>query len=479
MSGKRGALPVRIARGAWSFIDPQLKAGRIPLTRVMLLMLVVAAGIFVGYTLVKKNVQLPFTEEPYYVEMVMPDARGLLPSKEPSVGVAGVTVGKVVGAKVENGQARIRLRLEPQMKGRIFANASAFVRPTSILQTLIVNITPGNPRSGPLPDGQIIPASRTGGFVAIDDLTGILDPGTQAQVQVVLNQASDALGGRETEIRRILTRLGRLTDGVTPLAQALAERRRLLSSLTVNLEKLTRTTGRRGRQLAAAVDLGSRTLAVTDRRSPELAASVREMAPTLREARGALASTRGLANSLVPALDALNPVVDKLTPTAEKLRVLTPDFDRFLTKGKQVIDTGATPVAQLADGLRGQAQRVRRDQIPALEELGRLAQLLFDYRDGVVQTAVNVSGAVSTARNAGLAGAIKIVDFEAPSSGLGLSTAQARRKVGGSTQLGVMLAKMLEYSCRDGSQEACGMRFSLPGLPKNALLKPVPTGKGG
>lgn len=479
MSGSRSVLPVRIVRGVWSFVDPKLKAGRIPLTRTMLLMLVVAAGIFIGYTLVKKKVQLPFTDEPYYVEMIMPDARGLLPGKEPSVGVAGVTVGKVVGVKVENGQARVRLRLEPEMKGKVFANASAFVRPTSILQTLIVNITPGNPKAGPLPEGRVIPASRTGGFVAIDDLTGILDPGTQAQVQVVLNQAADALGGRETEIRKILTKLGRLTDGVTPLAEALSERRRLLSSLTVNLEKLTKTTGRRGQQLAAAVDLGSRTLEVTDRRSPELAASMREMAPTLREAQGALTSTRGLANSLVPALDALNPVTDKLAPTADKLRALTPAFDRFLTKGKQVIDTGATPVSQLADGLRGQAQRVRRDQIPALEELARLAQLLFDYRDGVVQTAVNISGAVSTARNAGLAGNIKIVDAEAPSSGLGLTAAQARSRVGSSTQLGVKLAKMLEYSCRDGSTEACALRFSIPGLPENALLKPLKTGKGG
>jgi len=479
MSAKRGPLPVRIARGAWSFVDPQLKAGRIPLTRTMFLMLVVAAGIFLGYTLVKKEVQLPFTEEPYYVEMVMPDARGLLPSKEPAVGVAGVKVGKVVEAKVENGQARLRLRLESDMKGKIFRNASAFVRPTSILQTLIVNISPGDPRSGALREDEIIPASRTGGFVAIDDLTGILDPGTQAQVQVVLNQAADALGGREKEIRRIFTKLGKLTDGVTPLAEALAERRRLLSSLTTNLAKLTRTTGDRGTQLAAAVRLGSQTLEVTERRAPELAETTRELAPTLRQAQTTLRSTRGLATSLVPALDALNPVTDELGPTADKLRAITPDFDRFLEDGKKVIDVGATPVAQLAEGLKGQDARVRRDQIPALEELARLSQLLFDYRGGLVQTAVNISGAVSTARNAGLAANVKIVDFETPSIGLGLSEAQARRRVGSSTKLGVMLARMLEYSCRDGSTQACGMRFSLPGLPRTALLKPIPTGTGG
>ena len=157
MSKPRRALPVRVAIGAWQFINPRLKAGRIPYARTMLAMQFVAAIVFVGYTLVKKDVQLPFSEEPYYVEVLLPDAKGLNPAKEPAVGLAGVPVGKVVGAKVENGQARIRMRLNSDMRGKVFANASAFVRPTSILQTLIVSISPGDPRTGPLPDGKVIP----------------------------------------------------------------------------------------------------------------------------------------------------------------------------------------------------------------------------------------------------------------------------------------------------------------------------------
>lgn len=475
MSDKR-PLPARLARGAWSFINPSLKAGRIPYTRTMFAMLVVAASVFVGYTLVKKEIQLPFSEEPYYVEVLMPDGRGLQPSKEPAVGVAGVKVGKVVGATVENGQAKLRLRLESGMRGKVFANASAFVRPTSILQTLIVNITPGDPRSGPLPDGRPIPASRTGVFVQIDDLTGVLDPGTQAQVQVLLREAATALRGREPEIRRIFTRLGRVTDGVTPLARALAERRRLLSSLTANLDTLTRTVGRRNRQLAETVALGSRTLGVTADRSPELAAATRDLAPLLRQARATLDSTRGLATTLVPALDALNPVADKLGPTADALTELAPEISRLVDTGRDVVRVGAEPVRQLAGGLVGQEARVRRDQIPALQELARLSQLLFDYRGGVVQTAVNISGAVSTIRNAGVSAQVKVVDVDASAAGLGLSPAQARARSGDSTRLGRMLARMLEHTCRDGNRQACTLRFTTPGLPAKALLAPV---KGG
>lgn len=470
--------PVRLARGAWSFINPTLKAGRVPYTRTMFVMLVAAACIFIFYSLVKKDVQLPFSKQPYYVTVLMPDARGLNPAKEPAVGVAGVKVGKVIGATVADGQAKLRLRLDPDLRGKIFRNASVFVRPTSILQTLIVNISPGDPRQGPLPAGQVIPASRSGTFVSIDQLTGILDPGTQAQVQVLLHEAAKGLDGREPEIRRIFTKLGRLTDGVTPLARALNERRRLLASLTKNLDTLTTTVGDRGRALARAVDLGSRTLEVTARRAPQVAEATRQMAPTLAQARRALDATGGLAADLVPALDALDPVATKLTPTANRLRDLAPEFSRFVDKGRALIDVGATPVAQLAGGLKGQEARVRRDQIPALKELAHLSQLLYDYRNGVVQTAVNISGAASTARNGGIAAQVKVVDLETSAAGFGLSARRARERVGDSTRLGRMLAKLLEYTCRQSNPTACVLRFTTPGLPAKALLKPVPARQG-
>ncbi len=407
--------PARVARGAWSFVNPHLKAGRVPFTRTVLVLQVIAALVFVLYTLVKKDVRLPFTDKPYYVEVLMPDAKGLQPKKQPAVGVAGVSVGKVVGAKVENGQALIRMRLDSDIKGKIFRDASAFVRPTSVLQTLLVNITPGDPRSGKLPDGTPIPASRTGAFVSIDQLTGILDPGTQAQVQVLLREAAAALKGREPQIRAILDKLGRVTDNVTPLARALAERRRLLSSLTVNMDRLFTTLGERGHQLAAAVDLGSRTLEVTAGREPELTAATRRLAPTLVQARTALGETGRLADTLVPALERLDPVVAKLGPTAEKLGQFAPELGRFVDAGSRLIDVGARPVNLLAGGLKGQAERVRRDQIPALRELAHLAELLHTYRNGLVETANNLSGAFSTARNAGVTGNVGVVDLQAHS----------------------------------------------------------------
>ena len=46
-------------------VDPPLKVGRVPFGRTVLVLQLIAALTFLGYTLAKKDVQLPFSSEPY------------------------------------------------------------------------------------------------------------------------------------------------------------------------------------------------------------------------------------------------------------------------------------------------------------------------------------------------------------------------------------------------------------------------------
>lgn len=464
--------PARLVRGAWRFVDPPLRVGRIPFARTVFVLQVVAALTFLGYTLIKKDVRLPFTADPYMVEVILPDARGLDPQKEPAVGVAGVPVGQVVEVEVEGGQARVTMRLDPEMRGKVFNDATAFVRPTTVLQTLIVNILPGDRASGALEDGGTIPAARTDAFVHIDELTAILDADTQAQVQVLIQEAARAFDGREGELRRILGELGRLTDGATPLAEALADRRRLLSRLTVHLDELFATLGERGGQLGQAIELGNRTLAVTAEREPELAAATHELAPALLETQRALAATGRLAEPLVPALDELIPAAGELGPAASGLRALAPELDRFVGTADRLVSEGRRPVGLLAEGMRGQDRRVRGDQIPALRELIDLVDLLYEYRFGMIQFADTWSGTLSTNRRAGTYAQQAIINTEFHPEDFGLGAAATQSRPGRPTRLGSMLAELLERTCRDGQPSACLMRFNLPGLPAEAVVGP-------
>ena len=291
------------------------------------------------------------------------------------------------------------MRLDPDLKGKIFADASAFVRPTSILQTLHRQHHARATRAAArCRTGRPIPASRTAAFVSIDQLTGILDPGTQAQVQVLLHEAAKALTGREPEIRAILAKVGK------------PHRRRDAAR-----------AGARGAPPAAVVDDGQPRPAVHDarrarhparrrgrprqphargHREPRAGAGRGDARPGADAGGGAHAPSprrRGLAGTLVPALDALDPVADELAPTADKLRALAPEFSGFVDKGRR----GSSRVGRKAGRpARGGSPRARpsasgSDQIPALEELAHLSDLLNRYRNGIVETAENFSGATS------------------------------------------------------------------------------------
>jgi phospholipid/cholesterol/gamma-HCH transport system substrate-binding protein len=473
--GRVATAPARAVRGAWRFANPKLKAGRIPYGRTILALYLVGALVFVGYTLAKKQIHLPFVSpEPYYVQVELPDAAGLDPSKEPAAGVAGASAGRVVGVTYEGGKAIATLRLDPDMEGKIFADATASLRPINVLQVLIVNIDPGDPATGPLPEDQRITTDRTDTFVNIDELTSILDADTQAQVQILISEAARALKGREPELRSILAEVGDLTETAKPVAAALRERRGLLTKLTGDLDTVFTTLGTRGSQLGEVLSSGSRVLEVTTNREAELTEATRELAPTVEQARTALAAGRRLAEPLNFTLDQLLPVADQLQPAADKTLALIPQADAFLDLGKRVVADAARPVTLFERGTRGLADRVQDELIPAVDKFRVTIDALDKYKGGIAQTADLWSGAFSTNGNGGPYSQVYFGNAELTPEGLGLSPAAARARGENPSKLATMLARALEITCRTENEAACSLRFALPELP----TEPVTGGQG-
>ena len=62
--------PLELGRFVWQFLNPSRTAGRVALGRFTILVQVVAVLIFVGYTLHKKSIALPFVSSGKYVVRV-------------------------------------------------------------------------------------------------------------------------------------------------------------------------------------------------------------------------------------------------------------------------------------------------------------------------------------------------------------------------------------------------------------------------
>ncbi len=462
------AFPGAVGRTLWAFIHPSRDVHQVPLGRILIALQLLAALGFLAYTLDKKGILLPFSESPYEIEVELTDAKGLDRVDEPGAAVAGAVLGRVSDVRYEDGRALATLTLDADIRGKVFADASAEVRPASAIQNLIVNVNPGNPASGPLEDGERIDAGRSSSFVSIDELTGIFNADTRAYAQIVITEAKRGLDGTENELAGSLREVAELAETATPVSRALASRRRLLTELVGHLDTVFTTLGDRGTQLGNAVAAGSDTLAVTAAREGELAAVTRQLAPVLDEADRALAGAADLAELLVPALDRIVPVSDDLAAALGELRDLVPLASDLTDRFDGLTRRGAEPTQLMLRGTIGLEDKVE-GLIPTAQDLAALARTLDKYRKGGAQLADTLSGSTSVNDRNGTYGQTVELELEdLKPENFGLPESAARSRGGRPSPLERKLALALERTC-DENPVACVLRFAVPGLPKRPL----------
>ena len=112
-----------------------------------------------------------------------------------------------------------------------------------------------------------------------------------------------------------------------------------------------------------------------------------------------------------------------------------------------------------------------------MAKFGDTIDALDKYKGGIAQTADLWSGAFSTVGNGGPYTQVYFGNSEITPEGFGLGTAAAQARGGQPSKLATMLAKTLEITCRETNIAACGLRFTLPGLPPDPVTKPPGTSK--
>jgi phospholipid/cholesterol/gamma-HCH transport system substrate-binding protein len=442
----------------------------IPYGRFVIVLQIVAALAFVGYTLTKKSIRLPGSTPPYQIEVEFTDAKGLDRVDEPGAAVAGALVGRVTGTRYEEGVAVATLSLEPDVRGKIFADATAELRPASAIQNLIVNIDPGDPSAGPLAEDARIPSGRTTAFVAIDELTSVLDADTRAYAQILIGELDRGLDDRAADLRGALRELAAVTDEAGPIARGLATRRHLLARLVDDLDTVTATLADRSVDLGNAVAAGSDTLAVTAARERELAEATRLLGPVLEEADRSLAAGSDLADILVPALDRIVPSAGGLGEASAKLAAMLPRAAQLVDQFDRLTKTGAEPTELMLQGTRGLTAKAN-GLIPTAKDLVRLAHIMDTYRNGGRQLADTLSGATSVNDTGGTYGQVDVLEIEdLKPENFGLPDSAARSTGGRPSELQRKLALALELACKDNAA-ACLTRFSVPGLPDRLVSR--------
>jgi phospholipid/cholesterol/gamma-HCH transport system substrate-binding protein len=282
--------------------------GRYFLALLVLIALGSACGFFI---LVNQRLPSPF-QSYYSINAAVPSATAVVAGLGEPVNVAGVRVGQITGTQLEDGQAIVRMKIDPSKLPRVYRDAHAELVPNTPLKDMQVDIAPGTPSAGPLPSGSTIAVGQTLTPIDSDELLASLDTDTRTWLAGLLTSLGQATAGRGQDIRQLLQALGPTSSELRQLGDLLAGRRRQISQLVHNFGVLTQAASEKDGQLRTLVQAGDGTIRAFAGQDAALRQSIAQLPGTLQGARTTL-------SDVVPFADALGPAATALEPTARKL----------------------------------------------------------------------------------------------------------------------------------------------------------------
>ena len=150
-----------------------------------------------------------FRPKGYTIYAIFDSAAGL--KLNVPVEIAGVEVGRVVAVELQDGKARVTLRIRPEV--RLSQDATATIRTKGILGDRYIELTPGSPDQPKLADGGKI--TRTVAPPELDKLFGTLGDISE-DVRRVTGTFSDVLGTEtaKTSLREIIQNVRELSENL-------------------------------------------------------------------------------------------------------------------------------------------------------------------------------------------------------------------------------------------------------------------------
>lgn len=241
----------------------------------------------------------------YHVKIQFDDVLDLVP--QAAVRVDDVPVGDVEKVSLEGFHALVTVRLKDSVK--LPRNAYAELRSTSLLGEKFVSIEPPPAPTKPvgrLANGDEIPLADTGRNPEFEEvftaLSALLNGGGVAQLQTISVELSNALSGRETQVKDVFTQLTTLVTSLDANKQSIV---RALNSVDALARKLAQQKG----TLAQALDDIPSALKVLADQRQDLTKVLTSLSRL-----GGIGSTviRATHDNTVASLRSLEPVLDNL-----------------------------------------------------------------------------------------------------------------------------------------------------------------------
>ncbi|MGN6721932.1 MAG: MlaD family protein [Marmoricola sp.] len=307
--------------------------------------LVAIGAVFAGYFLSHERFNPPW-ESKYTIYADFKQAVGVSPGNGQEVRLAGVEVGDIRSASLDNnGTAKLELRIGDQY--HLYANARALLRPKSPLNDMYVELSQGTPSAGPLKPGSVIPVSQTVSPVAVDEVLAHLDVNAQAALTSLLSESDAALVNAPAQLPGGLNATQALLKDLKPVMSQLATRRATLSKLVNALADVASATGGNDVRLQKLADSLTQALSTVANRNTQLNNALSQLPDLSAKLRSASGSVVELAGQLDPTLKDLQNASGTLPGAFARLGDSMTRLGPWLDHAKPVVSTAVPVLANL------------------------------------------------------------------------------------------------------------------------------------
>ena len=302
-------------------------------------------------------------------------AQAVSPGQGQTVDIAGVKVGEISKVELKNGRALVTMNIERKYAegdgGRpaIYRDARMLLRPKTPLKDMIVELTPGSPSAGRVPDGGTIPVSNTLPDINPDELFSTLDADTRQFLVLLLNGGRQGLeknAGTTADVLRRFEPTARETARITSELQKRAGNVRRVVS---NFRKLSGALAGQDTQLSQLVDNSNAVFQAFASQDSNIRATLQELPPALTQATSTLGKVQTLADVLGPTAEALRPAARNLAPAQRAIRP-------FLVQSTPIIRDQIRPFTRIATPVVSALRPAAKDLTALTPDLTSVVRIL-------------------------------------------------------------------------------------------------------
>jgi virulence factor Mce-like protein len=293
--------------------------------------------------------------------IVLDNAFGLVEGGDFKIG--GVRAGQTTGFTLAKGYpAKAVVTAEVTQPGfsDLRKDATCTIRPQSLIGEYFVDCQTGSSPQK-LPDGGVVPVSRTEGTVNTDLINDVMRRPYRERLRLIISDLGAGLAGNPDALQEVLRRAHPGLRETSKVLRILGDQNRTIQRFIVDSDTVIDRLARRKRDVARFVETASRTATVSASRSGDIARTFERFPTFLDELRPTVAKLRETADQQVPLLT--------------DLRRAAPSFNTFIRELRPFSRASLPSLRALgrASTAGNVAFKHSRDEVDALRRAARYA----------------------------------------------------------------------------------------------------------